>query len=262
MELAFTKYQGTGNDFVMIDGRQRNWEAELNQQHIARICDRHFGVGADGLIILKEDSETDFRMVYYNADGRESSMCGNGGRCLVAFAREQGLEKEAVKFIATDGLHEAHWVGEEVRLKMTPPHGYHQRSEQFSWVDTGSPHLTGRMDSDWQNWAVREDGALWRHHQDFSPGGTNVNFYRITAKNQLQVRTFERGVEDETLSCGTGVTACAYVYWLEHLAGEATEVAIETLGGSLKVGIEPHADPPILWLTGPAKRVFSGIWTL
>jgi diaminopimelate epimerase len=258
--LKFFKYQGTGNDFVMLDNRVGGLENELSTDRIQQLCDRRFGVGADGLILLSPDPAEDFRMIYYNADGKESSMCGNGGRCVVAFARQLGLEKETYRFQAIDGLHEAAIDGEEIRLKMGKPHGYRQIDERSHWIDTGSPHLVQVLRQPLAELNVMEQGRRLRRDPAFAPGGVNVNFVNRLGPNELQVRTYERGVEAETLSCGTGVTACAYISAL--LAGKSGgfhRYTLHTPGGSLKVELQAYGqESEAVWLIGPATFVFAG----
>ncbi len=258
MELTFWKYQGTGNDFVMVDGRTTHWEQYLSTTQIRFLCDRRFGIGADGLIILAPAAQADFRMVYFNADGNESTMCGNGGRCLVAFAHQLGITQETYTFEAIDGLHHAGLIGELVELEMTPPQGFRTIGDQTFWIDTGSPHYVRFLVETLDDWPVFVEGKSIRYAESFAPGGTNVNFVNVLGTNQLRVRTYERGVEDETLSCGTGVTACAYIYALQHNVPD-TSVQIQTEGGPLSVRIESAGqEGQKVILTGPAQSVFYG----
>ncbi len=263
MQIHFTKYQGTGNDFVMLDNRGERPYSGLTQEQIAFLCDRRFGIGADGLILLEEHPSEDFRMVYYNSDGGESTMCGNGGRCLVAFAHEKGMiDNGACTFEAVDGLHQAVWHSDgRVSLQMTRPANWQEISQDENWLDTGSPHYVQFHTENIADLDVAELGARIRHSEAFEAiGGTNANFVNILEDNQLRVRTFERGVEGETLSCGTGVTACAYAY-LKRAGGEGLsgEVGISTPGGNLEVKITDLGEEgEEVWLIGPATRVFEG----
>lgn len=258
MKLEFYKYQGTGNDFIMIDNRQEVL-SKNNTNLIRFLCDRKFGIGADGLILL-ENSEApgdDFKMVYFNADGRESSMCGNGGRCIVAFANYLGIVKEKAAFTAIDGFHEATIINELVGLKMMNVTGVEKKAEAM-FVNTGSPHHV-IFSNEVEDLDLKKEGAAIRYSEDYkSLGGTNVNFAKAIDKVTFKVRTYERGVEDETLSCGTGVTAVALASYVSGKT-EATTVHLETPGGALAVAFEPtEAGFKEIWLTGPAKQVFKG----
>ena len=263
--MQFHKYQGTGNDFVMLDDRARAFD-ETDQPLIARLCDRRFGIGADGLILLRNKPDFDFEMVYFNADGHPSSMCGNGGRCTVAFARHLGLIGEQTRFLAVDGPHEARVEPDgTVRLRMTdvaaPRRAGVGRHDVF--LHTGSPHHIHFLDptespalADFNVFAAGHD---IRYDPAYDPAGTNVNFVETPADpaQPWPVRTYERGVEDETLSCGTGVTAVALA---ASQRGATSPVRLQTLGGELEVSFEPRPDGGFanVWLSGPATRVFGG----
>lgn len=259
MELSFYKYQGTGNDFVVVDNRW-NVLSKNDTNLIKRLCDRKFGIGADGLLLLEnpEQQGQDFKMEYFNADGRQSSMCGNGGRCMVAFARFLDLIGEETSFTAIDGLHKAK-VGDHdlISLQMQDVSGI-ESGDNFNFLDTGSPHHVVFV-KDVDSIDVKSQGAAIRNSDAYAhSGGTNVNFVEVLDSGILKVRTFERGVEDETLSCGTGVTASA-------LAGfnmgyiQSKEVEIQSPGGKLKVQFEPSGQGyKEIWLVGPAKQVFKG----
>lgn len=242
----------------MIDDREGLWATRLSQAEIATLCHRRFGIGADGLILLQTHEQYHFRMQYYNADGGESSMCGNGGRCLVAFARYLGINAEVYSFEAIDGLHYASFDEDLVELQMTTPKGFHQTEDGQFWLDTGSPHYVGFYDTAVAELSVFEEGKRIRYSQAFAPGGTNVNFVNVLTDNKLAVRTYERGVEDETYSCGTGVTACAMVH-LHNTHRKVGEIELDTPGGSLKVRLDEQGN---VFLTGPAERVFGGIASL
>lgn len=255
MELPFFKYQGTGNDFVMIDNRTGFFPS--SQELIEKLCHRRFGIGSDGLILLENEEGYDFRMVYFNADGREGSMCGNGGRCAVRFAHDLGLFDKETSFIAVDGLHEGVATEEIIRLKMGPVNGV-DRNDEYDFLNTGSPHYVTYVD-DIRETAVVEIGKDVRYGPKFGPlGGTNVNFVQLLGENHLSVRTYERGVEDETYSCGTGVTACVLSAHLRE--GWNGPVTVETLGGTLQVDYLEKEDAKFddIYLIGPAVRVFEG----
>lgn len=257
-KIQFHKYQGTGNDFIIIDDREGIWKERLTAKQVARFCDRKFGIGADGLMLLNPHVELDFTMTYYNSDGKESSMCGNGGRCLVEFAHSLGAIDRIAKFEAIDGYHEAIREPAQVRLKMNPPEGYQKLSETQDWIDSGSPHLLNWSEEEVDLVDIRSQGAKWRYHQQFAPGGTNVNYINKVNPDRLKVRTYERGVEDETLSCGTGVTACAYVNMI-HEGISSGLTSLETPGGVLQVDIQNRGtEVEEIWLIGPATFVFSG----
>lgn len=255
MTVRFLKYHGTGNDFIMLDGRKIDMKS-LTTSVIARLCDRHFGIGADGLIILTESEKYDFKMTYYNSDGHVGTMCGNGGRCIVSFAHELGVVNQACTFEAADGLHTATLlVDGSVKLKLNDVMEI-QQLEDGLFLNTGSPHLIlFRMqiaDID-----VFGEGRRIRHEARF-PDGTNVNFVELTKKG-IKVRTYERGVENETLSCGTGVTASAIAANHSGLH-KGTKVDVSTLGGDLQVEFDQPDGGRVrnLYLSGPATKVFEG----
>lgn len=258
MKLTFYKYQGTGNDFVMVDNRTS--QLSKNDTNLIRsLCDRKFGIGADGLILLEnsENPGDDFKMVYFNADGNESSMCGNGGRCLIAFAQFLGIVKDKASFTAIDGFHEGVIQNELVGLKMMDVPEIKVLVNAV-FLDTGSPHhviFTEEVDKI----DVKRDGATVRYSEEYShKGGTNVNFVSQVDDATFKVRTYERGVEDETLSCGTGVTAVALAAYATNRS-RATRIHLETPGGPLAVNFTPDVKRfKDIWLTGPAKQVFKG----
>ncbi|TDB68193.1 diaminopimelate epimerase [Arundinibacter roseus] len=253
--IQFVKYQGTGNDFILLDDRNETFP--VSKELIAHLCHRRFGIGADGLILLKNAEGYDFRMVYFNADGAEGSMCGNGGRCTVRFAHDLGIFAENTRFIAVDGAHEAVADSEVIKLKMSPVKGL-QKQESYDFLNTGSPHYVTFVDEVAKTEVVTL-GRTIRYGDIFGPlGGTNVNFVEVVSDNHLKVRTYERGVEDETYSCGTGVTACALSSHAHF--GWQGPVTIDTPGGSLCVTFQEIA-PEVydsIYLIGPAKRVFNG----
>jgi diaminopimelate epimerase len=256
MEIHFYKYQGTGNDFVLIDDRQRT--LQLTNEQVAHICDRRFGIGADGLMLLQSEPGFDFRMLYYNSDGKEGSMCGNGGRCITAFAKKLGAADTKFKFIAVDGAHEA--IIEEngkVSLKMGDVKNIEMNGDHY-YLNTGSPHYVKKV-TDLSKFDVAEEGKKIRYNDRFKEEGTNVNFIE-KKEDGLHVRTYERGVEDETYSCGTGVTAAALVAALEGISDSKKNCRIHTLGGELEVTFDRVLEQNFynIWLKGPAEFVYEG----
>lgn len=256
MQIEFYKYQGTGNDFVMIDNRT-NFFPKDDVKLIERLCDRRFGIGADGLILLENDFETDFRMVYYNSDGNQSSMCGNGGRCLVAFANQLGVIDDKTTFIATDGLHHASVNADSiVSLQMIDVNEI-QKKDSYTSLNTGSPHHVQIVD-DLEHYNVKENGAAIRYGELYGEKGSNVNFVKKVDSDTFSLRTYERGVEDETLACGTGATAVAIAM---NAIGETdkTSINLNVEGGKLVVSFDKNNDGYTnVFLTGPAKFVFKG----
>ena len=254
MTLHFYKYQGTGNDFVILDNRDNSFDASRTDI-IKQVCDRRFGVGADGFMLLENTPGYDFKMVYFNADGNESTMCGNGGRCLVAFAHKMGVFTEQVRFLAIDGEHLASIQDGIVHLKMIDVDHLEQNTE-FSWLNTGSPHYV-KFVMGIDTYSVFEEGKAIRYNDRFKAQGTNVNFLEKVGENEIFVRTYERGVEDETYSCGTGVTAAAIV---ASLNGFHSPIKIKTLGGNLSVSFKSKASGGFedVYLNGPAVLVFEG----
>jgi diaminopimelate epimerase len=252
--IPFYKYQGTGNDFVMIDNRQNIFKNDTKLIH--KLCDRKFGIGADGLICLEESESSDFKMVYYNADGNESTMCGNGGRCIVAFAKHLNIIDNSCSFMAIDGLHDA-FIDEEmnVELKMKDVKQI-SRYEMDFVLDTGSPHYVRFID-DINFIDTPRQGSIVRYSDEFKKEGINVNFAEISA-NTIKMSTYERGVEDETLSCGTGVTAVALTANYNNLVKDNT-VSVLTKGGELKVRFEKtYTGYRNIYLIGPTQLVFKG----
>lgn len=260
-DLVFAKYQGTGNDFVIIDNRNQEVSSLLNENIIKSVCDRRFGIGADGLILLNPSHDFDFSMRYFNSDGRESTMCGNGGRCLVAFAKDKGIDKDLYRFEAIDGSHEAFLEGNNVHLLMSAPRDLRQVTQDQYWIDTGSPHHVQFFEADLDKIDVYQLGKNIRYNVAYdSIGGTNVNFVQIMDNEEISIRTYERGVENETYSCGTGAAACAYIFqWLHpELKGK---IRIHTRGGSLTVDIHNFGTPQEkVYLCGPAQYVFQGAY--
>lgn len=254
--IEFTKYQGTGNDFVLVDNRNLNFpKDDLNL--IKKMCDRRFGIGADGLILLENDSLSDFKMVYFNSDGNQSSMCGNGGRCIVAFAKKLGIVQDTTTFNAIDGMHEAKIIGNDVELLMKDVESIEKIRNHF-FLDTGSPHHVQEVEG-LDNLKVDLEGAKIRYGL-YGEKGSNINFVEQISESSFKVRTYERGVEDETLSCGTGVTAVALAMF--HFGKtNHNSVDINTKGGVLKVEFDKtNKGYSQIKLIGPATKVFIGQW--
>jgi diaminopimelate epimerase len=256
VQVHFYKYQGTGNDFIIIDNRTNVFDRS-NTALVAKLCDRRFGIGADGLMLLQSKAGYDFEMVYYNSDGNESSMCGNGGRCIVEFARTLGLVNEKAFFIAIDGEHHAVVQPGFISLKMKDVDNVELNAD-FAYLNTGSPHYV-RFVTNVESFPVYEEGKKVRYNERFKKEGTNVNFIE-KCNNALFVRTYERGVEGETYSCGTGVTAAAIVAAINGFSTAENECEIKTMGGNLKVKFNRTATNTFtdVWLEGPAKFVFEG----
>ena len=281
LNIHFYKYQGTGNDFILIDNREEVFPID-DTALVARLCDRRFGIGADGLILLEKPvtrDAIDFRMRYYNADGGESSMCGNGGRCIVAFAQHLKIIHDTTRFRAIDGVHEARIETSEatdgshaspiVSLRMTDVTRITMDGMDYV-LDTGSPHFV-RMAYDAFTVDVAREGQAIRNSAEYAAAGINVNFVSTVAGGGIRVATFERGVEAETLSCGTGVTAAAIAAFLQtKLAAKSlTDVGnvtdphtttVHTKGGTLSVRFEMAANGSFenVWLRGAAVQVFEG----
>lgn len=256
MTVHFYKYQGTGNDFILVDNRDNSFA--LTTEQIRQLCDRRFGIGADGLMTLNEKEGYDFEMKYYNSDGREGSMCGNGGRCIVKFAYHLGIHRALYRFLAADGDHEAEIdISGIVSLKMKNVQRITKYHNDFV-LDTGSPHYV-KLVGNVMQLDVYKKGHEIRNSKDFRESGINVNFVEQDINNdKITVRTFERGVENETYSCGTGVTASALVCYHNEIG--FNEVEVKTLGGKLTVEFDRTEDDQFnnIWLCGPAERVFEG----
>lgn len=259
MKIHFFKYQGTGNDFVMIDNRNNHFPKN-NTQLINKLCDRRFGVGADGLILLENADTTDFKMIYFNADGNEGTMCGNGGRCLVAFANKLNIIETKATFDAVDGLHHATFDNGIVSLQMIDVLTI-DKFDSHSFLDTGSPHHVEFV-ADVSEVDVNNEGRKIRNGTPYFEEGTNVNFIELVGENAIRVRTYERGVEGETLSCGTGVTAAAIA---SYVSGRITKnnIDISAVGGKLSVSFE-NSDGIFknVFLKGPATFVFEGTFVI
>ncbi len=255
MKQTFYKYQGTGNDFVMIDNRQLTFDKN-DTKLIKRYCDRRFGIGADGLILLENHDSLDFKMVYFNADGNQSSMCGNGGRCIVAFAKFLGIIDSETRFEAIDGSHQARIENYTVKLQMQDV-TLIEKFDSHVFLDTGSPHHV-QMEADLENLDIKNVGAKIRYGAPYNATGSNVNFVSKDSEAVFSIRTYERGVEDETLSCGTGATAVALAM---NYIGETENdlITLNVEGGKLQVSFEKDGQGyKNIWLIGPAKQVFKG----
>jgi diaminopimelate epimerase len=254
--MIFYKYQGAGNDFIIIDNRD-NHNGHLSIEEIRHLCDRRFGIGADGLMLLGDKEGYDFQMKYYNADGKEGSMCGNGGRCMVKFANFRGIHRSTYRFIAVDGEHEAEIdLDGVVRLKMSDVKQVDHDDNEYI-LNTGSPHFV-KVTSDVRDIDVEKLGKEIRYSKEFAKEGINVNFVEVVDDHTIFVRTYERGVEAETLSCGTGVTAAALMS--AHNEVGFNQVDVLTLGGKLSVEFNRIDDQHFtdVWLCGPAEFVFKG----
>ncbi|MGK0639619.1 diaminopimelate epimerase [Schleiferia thermophila] len=258
MHIRFFKYQGTGNDFIIIDNRELTFPKTT--ELIQNMCHRKFGIGADGLILLENDEEVHFKMVYYNSDGRESTMCGNGGRCVAAFAKFIGIVDKRAVFRAVDGIHSAWIIDDVVSLELLDT-SLPVKKDPGYYIDTGSPHLV-IFKNDLDTIDVNLEGRKWRFDNTFeNQGGVNVNFCSEPRGNTIYVRTYERGVESETLSCGTGVTAAALV--TSYLYGINDSISVNTPGGDLSISFKRNSDKfEKISLTGQAKFVFEGKYWL
>jgi len=258
MNLHFYKFHGNGNDFIILDNRDNT--IKLSTSQINKLCNRRFGIGADGLMLLSVSEKDNFKMDYYNSDGNISSMCGNGGRCIVAFANLLGLAGSKMNFEAYDGIHNAVIEAEtiqstewDVSLQLADVAGV-KTGNNFYFLDTGSPHYV-KFVEDVARIDVAVEGKKIRNSNQFKPHGTNVNFVDFS-KDDITVRTYERGVEEETLSCGTGVTAAAIAVSLR--TGQKS-VSVKTTGGDFKISFDFKDDKFInVWLRGPARLVFEG----
>lgn len=252
--IPFYKYQGTGNDFVVIDNR--NELVDSGDPELAKkLCDRKFGIGSDGLILIQNHSEYDFEMIFFNPDGSQS-MCGNGSRCAVKFAQQIGIIQNDTTFLSTDGVHRATIEKDIVSLSMSDvkPEAIQTFGDHLT-INTGSPHYV-LFTSNLPDKDVKHEGAAIRYSETHKQHGINVNFVEKQADDTIAVRTYERGVEDETLSCGTGVTACAIAHIIH---GGHSPVTIHTLGGDLNVSCEMNeGGAKQIFLTGPAMKVFEG----
>ena len=254
MEIEFHKYQGTGNDFIMIDCRNTS-NLILTNDQIQQLCNRRFGIGADGLIQIFHHESHDFEMRYYNADGSRS-FCGNGARCAVQFAYSLGLFKAKARFLAIDGTHEAELVDNSVALRMTDVSKWEENEDHFV-IDTGSPHYI-QFVNHLSEHDIVEIGRKIRYSDKYKSIGINVNLVEVRSDKLLTMVTYERGVEDETFSCGTGATAVALAYLLKNNLKGTHEVLINVKGGDLRVEATQSESFREIYLIGPAKSVFYG----
>lgn len=255
VKIKFSKYEGAGNDFILIDNRKGYFDRN-NADLIRKLCDRRFGIGADGLMLLQDTENFDFEMLYFNANGREGSMCGNGGRCIVAFARDLGIVEHKTVFLAVDGEHRADIVGHQVDLGMVNVYNV-QRDGDAYVLNTGSPHFV-QVVNNLANMDVYQEGYRIRHNDTYGKEGINVNFIEKEG-NGYFVRTFERGVEDETLACGTGATAAAMAMAVAENREGQLEIPIRVLGGQLYISFCRKGNSfTNVHLKGPATFVFEG----
>jgi diaminopimelate epimerase len=259
--MKFYKYQGAGNDFILIDSRSTDYK-NINFKTVASLCDRRFGIGADGLMLLLPSTDYDFEMAYYNADGNLGSMCGNGGRCIVAFAKHLGIFESETNFLAVDGPHyakisvEGNWV----ELQMIDVDTINADADAFI-LNTGSPHYVKEV-SELETMDVYAAGYAIRNNETYKANGVNVNFVEPKT-DHLFVRTFERGVEDETYACGTGVTAVAMAMAKKRNQTGYIETPVKVLGGNLKINFNYDGSKfTEVFLCGPAEKVFEGEITL
>ncbi len=262
MELKFSKYQGTGNDFVIVDAiAETKLNLELLSHSVAKMCDRRFGIGADGLIIIKQHKDYDFEMIYYNSDGKLSSMCGNGGRCIVHFAYSKSYIQERCRFLAVDGEHIAVASNTEVDLKMSDVSTVSKDGSAYV-LDTGSPHYVFKSEIPKDEDFIHEARQI-RYGEKYGAKGINVNCIELNEEGDLYVLTYERGVEDITYSCGTGVVAATIAHAIESGDEKDFQSSIITKGGRLSVrGKKSIRGFEELWLRGPARLVFEGTVTL
>jgi diaminopimelate epimerase len=259
MNIPFQKYEGTGNDFILLDNRDQKYTGLKNSQ-VEFLCNRNFGIGADGLILLEKKNGYDFKMIYFNSDGNISSMCGNGGRCITAFAKSLNLINGEAKFVAADGDHKSEIISKSpliVKLKMADVSDVEQ-IENDIFLNTGSPHYV-RFVNDVLAMDIVSEARKIRYNDRFKTEGTNVNFVQQSPQG-LIVRSYERGVENETLSCGTGVTASVLASVIKGIAKkDAGNIQVKSMGGILTVHYKPSETGfENVWLEGEAKFVFKG----
>jgi diaminopimelate epimerase len=259
-QVPFVKYHGAGNDFIMVDDRDGRWEARMSEAWIAQACHRRFGVGADGMILLQQGRDgADFFMRYYNSDGRTSTFCGNGGRCIVAFAAAVGVHKGTCRFLGTDGWHEGKVLEKgQVTISMKDVDEVIRIDEDAFTLHTGSPHYV-TFRNDIHDIDVFAEGRSIRNSPPFKTEGINVNFVEPVGQGEIRIRTYERGVEDETFACGTGVVAAAIASAFVS-SGDVTSWHVHAKGGDLKVDFNrSNGRFTHVMLTGPAVEVFGGI---
>jgi|YNPMSStandDraft_2_1061718.scaffolds.fasta_scaffold15273_2 diaminopimelate epimerase len=257
MVLHFYKYQATGNDFIIIDENENSIPA-TNTELIKYLCDRHFGIGADGLMIYRNHSDSDFEMLYFNSDGNVATLCGNGGRCITAFAFDKHYIKKKCKFLAADGVHYSEVIEPNlINLKMLDV-TYIKKHEDGYEINTGSPHFIIQTCHHINDVDVFKKGKEIRYQKRFGQNGINVNFVQIIDEKTIAIRTYERGVEAETMSCGTGSVASAIYTKLTSKDG-AYSINVKTLGGNLIVRFDKKENFFYnVFLIGEAKKVFEG----
>ncbi len=259
MTLNFAKYQATGNDFILLNGFGSSFN--LSTEQIKFLCNRHFGIGADGLIIIRPNSQADFFMEFFNPDGSIASFCGNGGRTAVRFAYELGIINQNTTFSALDGLHKAQVIDNQI-IKLQLKNSFPPEKNPFGYfINTGTEHLVLFVDKNLENLNIIPQAKKIRYHKIFAPNGTNVNFVQIIDDKTILVRTYEKGVENETLSCGTGTTAAALTFaFLHH---KKPPIYVITKGGKLTVDFSFNQNTfKNVFLIGPAIKVFTGSITL
>ena len=254
MKINFSKYEGNGNDFIIIDDRKEEF-SEDNVLMISKLCDRKFGIGADGLILLRKHKVYDFQMIYFNSDGNESSMCGNGGRCLVSYALQIDIDLKTNSFLAIDGVHKFKVVDNEIYLKMKDVKDIVVKNG-YNFLDTGSPHVVQSVENVDEINVYEQGKKIRRQFQEMN--GVNVNFVSFN-NDIIKCRTFERGVENETLSCGTGVVAVAlYIFKKKKISDN--KIIVSTKGGSLSVSFKNDGNSfREIWLKGDINKIFDGL---
>ena len=254
MKINFTKYEGNGNDFIIIDDRKEEF-SEDNVLMISKLCDRKFGIGADGLILLRKHKVYDFQMIYFNSDGNESSMCGNGGRCLVSYALQLDIDLKTNSFLAIDGVHKFKVVDNEIYLKMNDVKDIVVKNG-YNFLNTGSPHVVQIVENVDEINVYEQGKKIRRQFQEMN--GVNVNFVSFN-NDIIKCRTFERGVENETLSCGTGVVAVA-LYAFKKKKISDNKIIVSTKGGSLSVSFKNDGNSfREIWLKGDINKIFDGL---
>ena len=254
MKINFTKYEGNGNDFIIIDDRKEEF-SEDNVLMISKLCDRKFGIGADGLILLRKHKVYDFQMIYFNSDGNESSMCGNGGRCLVSYALQLDIDLKTNSFLAIDGVHKFKVVDNEIYLKMNDVKEIVVRNG-YNFLNTGSPHVVQIVENVDEINVYEQGKKIRRQFEEMN--GVNVNFVSFN-NDIIKCRTFERGVENETLSCGTGVVAVA-LYAFKKKKISDNKIIVSTKGGSLSVSFKNDGNSfREIWLKGDINKIFDGL---
>lgn len=254
MKINFTKYEGNGNDFIIIDDRKEEF-SEDNVLMISKLCDRKFGIGSDGLILLRKHKVYDFQMIYFNSDGNESSMCGNGGRCLVSYALQLDIDLKTNSFLAIDGVHKFKVVNNEIYLKMNDVKDIVVKNG-YNFLNTGSPHVVQIVENVDEINVYEQGKKIRRQFQEMN--GVNVNFVSFN-NDIIKCRTFERGVENETLSCGTGVVAVAlYIFKKKKISDN--KIIVSTKGGSLSVSFKNDGNSfREIWLKGDINKIFDGL---